>query len=61
MNSDFDDSPLIDPAWDLVNEIEELLAEFSYEEKQLLLDSEDLPSCIYEALVRESDEHPKAA
>jgi len=60
MNMAFDEIPLLDET-ELLAELDEIIGEMSFEEKQLLLDSDDLPSCIYEALVKDEVEEQKAA
>lgn len=51
----FDDSkPLIDESWDLEGELFDIVCEMSDEEKNLLLEAEQLPDLIYEAIAKTS-------
>jgi hypothetical protein len=45
-------NPLIDEDWDLEAELFEVLEELTDEEKNFLLETEELPDCIYEAIAK---------
>ncbi len=45
-------NPLIDESWDLEGELLELVENMTEAEKQLLLDADELPTCIYEAIAK---------
>lgn len=48
---DFETLTIVESA-DFESELDSVINEISNEERELLLSSEDLPDCIYEAIVR---------